>query len=171
MICGAIIACNGWLDVLIYTWTRREVIFGEPTDQDMGFDTFVLANRRGMGIVTTVEGGLQMKDADGGEKRMRGGRTESSSSTERFLDPASLKSDGDGAGGILYERTVEVKVERRGFRPRTMLPNAMRSVGGERGGDQSLGSNIKLELVNWGAEQPKSPDMRSVSPVSSLGTS
>lgn len=168
MICGAIISCNGWLDVLVYAWTRREVIFGEPTDQDMGFDTFVLANRRGMGVVTTVEGGLQTKET-AEEKRMRSvGRTDSSSSTERFLDPATMKDCS--AGGIMYERTVEVKVERRGFQPRTVLSNTNKgtTAGGAKGGDQTLASNVKLELVNWGTES-QSPGPRSFSPVSSLG--
>lgn len=38
---GAIITSNGWLDVLLYTYTRRIMIFSdEPPSDSNGFDTF-----------------------------------------------------------------------------------------------------------------------------------
>jgi hypothetical protein len=38
---GAMITSNGWLDVLLYTLTRRIMIFSdEPPSDDNGFDTF-----------------------------------------------------------------------------------------------------------------------------------
>lgn len=38
---GAMITSNGWLDVLLYAYTRRIMIFSdEPPPEDNGFDTF-----------------------------------------------------------------------------------------------------------------------------------
>lgn len=56
---GAMITSNGWLDVLLYTCTRRIMIFSdEPPSNDNGFDTFTpfwqFAPTR-FGAETTIE--------------------------------------------------------------------------------------------------------------------
>ena len=56
---GAMITSNGWLDVLLYTCTRRIMIFSdEPPSDDNGFDTFSpfwRANPTRFGGETTIE--------------------------------------------------------------------------------------------------------------------
>ncbi|KAL2759153.1 hypothetical protein ACRALDRAFT_2098986 [Sodiomyces alcalophilus JCM 7366] len=59
---GAIIACNGWLDALLYASTRRSILFSDkPPSQDTGLNTFSYlrtpANRR-FGNVVFVAGGV-----------------------------------------------------------------------------------------------------------------
>lgn len=56
---GAMITSNGWLDVLLYTLTRRIMIFSdEPPPEDNGFDTFATfwaEKPRRFGGETTIE--------------------------------------------------------------------------------------------------------------------
>lgn len=65
-IAGAMIACNGWLDVLMYTFTRRAIIFGDVADDKIGLDTYIFTGygMAGMGVVTTIEGGSGFEDSD-----------------------------------------------------------------------------------------------------------
>jgi hypothetical protein len=91
-IAGSMIACNGWLDVLLYSLTRRSIVFSDsaPGD-DFGIGTFWgIEKRTGIGTVTTIEAGAKL------------GRT---SSTENLYG-------GDGAGmGIKVGTTVNVRSE------------------------------------------------------------
>src|SRR6266487_4991103 len=59
-IAGSMIACNGWLDVLLYSLTRRSIVFSESAPgEDFGIQTFLGAGKgRGLGNVTTIEGGI-----------------------------------------------------------------------------------------------------------------
>lgn len=58
---GAMITSNGWLDVLLYTLTRRIMVFSdEPPPDDNGLDTFAAfwaENPKRFGGVCTVEAG------------------------------------------------------------------------------------------------------------------
>ena len=56
---GTMIACNGWLDVLLYTSTRADIVFAEhPDSDDIGLDTFAFMGKgHPFGTTTTVEGG------------------------------------------------------------------------------------------------------------------
>lgn len=62
---GAMITSNGWLDVLLYTVTRRIMIFSdEPPINDNGFDTFTTfwsEGPRRFGGECTVEAGAKSK--------------------------------------------------------------------------------------------------------------
>ena len=53
------IACNGWLDVLIYASTRAEIVFAEyPPGDEVGLETFAFMGKgHKFGNVTTVEAG------------------------------------------------------------------------------------------------------------------
>lgn len=56
-VAGAMIASNGWLDVLLYATTRREIVFGENLDQqNTGLETFAFygKNQR-FGTTTTIQ--------------------------------------------------------------------------------------------------------------------
>lgn len=57
---GAMIACNGWLDVLLYASTRRSILFSDaPPSQDTGIETFAFmrTEARRFGNVVFVSGG------------------------------------------------------------------------------------------------------------------
>ncbi|KAK0788093.1 hypothetical protein LTR75_012696 [Friedmanniomyces endolithicus] len=59
-VAGALITSNGWLDVLLYTVTRRALLFGsdEALDERSGvLDTFRLRPDAGFGVTTTIEAG------------------------------------------------------------------------------------------------------------------
>ncbi|CAK7228908.1 hypothetical protein SCUCBS95973_007040 [Sporothrix curviconia] len=63
---GALITSNGWLDVLLWGSTRRNIIFGDVGEEDVGISTFTFmrtpANRR-FGNMVWVEGGVNKNNA------------------------------------------------------------------------------------------------------------
>lgn len=79
---GTMIACNGWLDVLLYASTRADIVFAEvPPGEGTGLDTFnfmgkqVTGSRQGTTTSTsagTAHGGnesriaLRVRSPDGG---------------------------------------------------------------------------------------------------------
>jgi hypothetical protein len=64
---GTMIACNGWLDVLLYASTRADIVFNEyPPGEDVGLDTFVFLGKGiKFGTVTTVEAGDRRRSTGG----------------------------------------------------------------------------------------------------------
>lgn len=78
VVAGTMIACNGWLDVLLYASTRSDIVFSEdPPGENTGLETFAFLGKggRGMGTVTTIEAGLPQRDWSGrGSFRSRFGR-------------------------------------------------------------------------------------------------
>jgi len=121
---GSMIACNGWLDVLLYSTTRRSIVFSsEAPSQDTGIETFAFMRtppQRKFGNVVFVSGG---QDPDGktrrwknwSEKVMRNPgkcgklKVENGSST-------SLTGFGMGQGAVMgmaiqCETTTSVSVE------------------------------------------------------------
>ncbi|OAL05881.1 integral membrane protein-like protein [Phaeosphaeriaceae sp. SRC1lsM3a] len=100
---GAMITSNGWLDVLLYTLTRRIMIFSdEPPAENNGFDTFApfwAAPARRFGGECTVSAQTT---------RPRGrSRVTLQSSTESSEDLFSIKGGKD----IKLVTTTEVKSE------------------------------------------------------------
>ena len=67
---GTLIACNGWLDVLLYASTRADIVFAElPPGDDTGLETFAFMGKgHNLGTVTTIQGGT-------GRSRSRLGRS------------------------------------------------------------------------------------------------
>ena len=53
---GTMIACNGWLDVLLYASTRADIVFSElPPGDDTGLETFAFMGRgHRLGTTTTI---------------------------------------------------------------------------------------------------------------------
>lgn len=72
---GSMIACNGWLDVLLYTGTRSHIVFAsDPPTEDIGLDTFAFMGKgHKFGTTTTVEGGQRGGSRVGGGRRSQGG--------------------------------------------------------------------------------------------------
>jgi hypothetical protein len=58
-IAGTMIACNGWLDVLLYASTRADIVFSEyPPGEETGLETFAFMGKgHRLGTVTTIEAG------------------------------------------------------------------------------------------------------------------
>ena len=58
-VAGAMITCNGWLDVLLYTLTRQGLLFGGemPAENARAIETFRIRPDDAFGTVTTIEAG------------------------------------------------------------------------------------------------------------------
>ncbi|KAH6645756.1 G protein-coupled glucose receptor regulating Gpa2-domain-containing protein, partial [Truncatella angustata] len=74
---GSMIASNGWLDVVLFSWTRSSIIFApSPGSADTGLSTFAFMRTpptRRYGNMIWVQGGSRA-DRDTGERRQnRGG--------------------------------------------------------------------------------------------------
>lgn len=55
---GTMIACNGWLDVILYASTRADIVFSEfPPGPNTGIDTFTFIGKASLGTTTTIIGG------------------------------------------------------------------------------------------------------------------
>ncbi|KAF1913921.1 integral membrane protein-like protein [Ampelomyces quisqualis] len=148
---GAMIASNGWLDVLLYTLTRRIMIFSdEPPPENNGFDTFATfwnAQPRRFGGECTVS-------AQGTQPRGR----------SRVTLPSSNESSDDlfaGATGrdIKLVTTTEVRsepaapedyeemeMEKRRARPRSPVG---------RWSEDSIELSFKMEEVPHGMVTPR----------------
>ena len=72
---GTMIACNGWLDVLLYASTRADIVFNEyPPGEDVGLDTFAFMGKgHKFGTVTTVEAGDRGGSRLAATRRSHGG--------------------------------------------------------------------------------------------------
>jgi len=64
-VAGSMIACNGWLDVVLYASTRSEIVFGEdPTRENNGLETFAfLGKGHTMGTITTVQASAHQRNS------------------------------------------------------------------------------------------------------------
>ncbi|KZL76653.1 integral membrane protein [Colletotrichum incanum] len=125
---GAMIACNGWMDVVLYSSTRRSIVFSSegPPTQDVGLETFTFmcSTPPKFGNTTIVVGGAGPngkkkscskwcdKLARKGPKssRIKGLKVECSESTD------SMRGLGTGESSVLgmsiqYETTTTVSVE------------------------------------------------------------
>jgi hypothetical protein len=122
-VAGSMIACNGWLDTLLYSFTRRGIVFGEsPPSNAIGIETFWgLEKRRGFGTTTTIEAGGASNltsIAAGRESKLHRGivQASSSDSTENLyvmgrINSTKDKGSSDAVMGIKAETTVCVQRE------------------------------------------------------------
>ncbi|OBT40879.1 hypothetical protein VE00_08804 [Pseudogymnoascus sp. WSF 3629] len=121
-VAGSMIACNGWLDVLLYATTRADIVFtAYPPSDDIGLETFAFMGKgHTFGTVTTVEAGPRGASRLGGGRRSQGG-----DSVENLygLDKIKVKGEvtvsvDDGRG--IRQRTAEhsaVEIENSWDRP------------------------------------------------------
>ncbi|TVY44157.1 hypothetical protein LSUB1_G001690 [Lachnellula subtilissima] len=62
---GTLIACNGWLDVLLYASSRADIVFAELPGEETGLETFAFMGKgHNLGTTTTIQAG-------GGRSRSR----------------------------------------------------------------------------------------------------
>jgi hypothetical protein len=61
---GTMIACNGWLDVLLYASTRADIVFSEfAPGEETGLETFAFMGKgHKLGTVTTIEANAHAHD-------------------------------------------------------------------------------------------------------------
>jgi hypothetical protein len=88
---GTMIACNGWLDVLLYASTRADIVFAEyPPGEEVGLETFAFMGKgHKFGTVTTVEAGQRVGS------RLAGRRSHDGDSVENLygLDQIGIKGE------------------------------------------------------------------------------
>jgi hypothetical protein len=95
-VAGSMIACNGWLDVLLYASTRADIVFSElPPGEETGLETFVFMGKgHELGTVTTIHGGGTKRGSNGGGSGGTGGngrvRKSTSASTEHLYGLGSI---------------------------------------------------------------------------------
>lgn len=91
-VAGSMIACNGWLDALLYTTTRADIVFSTyPPSEDIGLDTFAFMGKgHSFGTVTTVEAGQR------GVSRLAGGRrSQGGDSVENLYGLDAIRIEGE----------------------------------------------------------------------------
>jgi len=100
---GTMIACNGWLDVLLYASTRADIVFSEyPPGEETGLETFAFMGKgHRLGTVTTIQAGERGPSR---LTRRSGGR---SASVENLYGLDQI--------GIKGEVTVVVDVQEHGL--------------------------------------------------------
>ena len=98
-IAGAMITSNGWLDVLLYTLTRRALLFGPnvPDEHVRAIDTFRLRPDQAYGTTTTIEANNRLSRA-GSRRRAQAGSAHDS--TEELCD-----------WGVKAQTVVQVRTE------------------------------------------------------------
>lgn len=122
-VAGSMIACNGWLDVLLYASTRADIVFSEfAPGEETGLETFAFMGKgHSLGTTTTIEAGVlksaKMKGNGGSGNLGRRGHAPSDSTDNLYkmgdISVAknvnvrvSIARDGElGIGG--YQRVGE----------------------------------------------------------------
>lgn len=128
---GCMIASNGWLDVVLFSWTRSSIIFAPtPDSADTGLDTFAFMrtpHSRRYGNMIWVQGGSSGVGGGGGAAGDRQGRggwwkiggdrgdQKSRGKTSRWPDgPGSTSQEslrGAGINEIQMDTVTSVVVE------------------------------------------------------------
>jgi hypothetical protein len=113
---GAMIASAGWLDVVLYSWTRRGIVFsGEAPPQDTGLDTFAFMRtpvERQFGNLVFVSGGA----AEGEGRRWAGWNGKVVSGARlRTLTGVGRRRGAAVGGGSLGNRSKETVASMKGF--------------------------------------------------------
>jgi hypothetical protein len=104
---GSMIACNGLLDVILYSTTRHSILFSDFQSEEVGLETFNFRPPFGkgrFGNTTTIEAGDRRGSSMGGRMGKSSGR-ESGESLENLYGLDRLGADQIGIKG---EVTVSV---------------------------------------------------------------
>jgi hypothetical protein len=107
---GTMIACNGWLDVILYASTRADIVFSErPPGQDTGLETFAfMGTGHRLGNVTTIEASATLpphnRSATRGASRLKMSRS-------RVSNSGDSAENLYGLGEIAVKGEVTVSVD------------------------------------------------------------
>lgn len=108
-VAGSMIACNGWLDVLLYATTRADIVFTSyPPSDSIGLETFAFMGKgHTFGTITTVEARQK------GGSRLGGRRSQGGDSVENLYGLDEIRIKG--------EVTVSVNDKRHGAVERSRI--------------------------------------------------
>ncbi|OAA65562.1 Glucose receptor Git3 [Niveomyces insectorum RCEF 264] len=102
---GALITSNGWLDVLLWSSTRRSLVFGDVDEEELGFETFSFVrtppNRR-FGNIVWVEGGANRGAAHDRHSQNTSSNSSSSHTSTKNSSRSSSRSR-EYASGLIGE--------------------------------------------------------------------
>ncbi|RDL40474.1 Family A G protein-coupled receptor-like protein [Venustampulla echinocandica] len=88
---GTMIACNGWLDVLLYASTRADIVFAElPPSEETGLGTFVFMGRSLQEPGMAVSQGVQSESRIGFARK-----SQESVNTERLYSMGNISIKGE----------------------------------------------------------------------------
>ncbi|PMD36690.1 hypothetical protein L207DRAFT_532294 [Hyaloscypha variabilis F] len=116
---GTMIACNGWLDVILYASTRADIVFSEcaPGD-DTGLETFAFMGKgHKLGTTTTIEAGLSQNRSAARAMSRSASRVASRGASRLGKRSGRGSSSGDsvenlyGLGEIAIKGEVTVSVD------------------------------------------------------------
>lgn len=135
-VAGSMIASNGWLDVLLYATTRREIVFGEEIDQqDTGLETFAFYGKgQRFGTTTTIEGNSNRPKR---HERNTSNRVRLSDSVENLYSMRDIQVKG--------EVTVKVEDGRNDLQRRDRITSS-----------ESIGGNSREDGNEWDTRSVKS---------------
>lgn len=112
------IACNGWLDVLLYASTRADIVFSEyPPGEETGLETFAFMGKgHRLGTVTTIEAGSRIGRRSAGGGRGSGLGREIGASVENLygLDQIGIKGEVTVVVDVLEHGLVRMDQDRIG---------------------------------------------------------
>lgn len=97
---GTLIACNGWLDVILYASTRADIVFSEyPPGDETGLETFAFMGKgHRLGTTTTIQGGTakdQFRASSRAASRMGRGRKNSTDSVDNLYSLGEIAVKGE----------------------------------------------------------------------------
>lgn len=99
---GTLIACNGWLDVLLYASTRADIVFAELPGEETGLETFAFMGKgHNLGTTTTIQAG-------GSKSRSRIGRSLDGESMIHLQEMGRIGVKGE----VTVVRTDAIRPER-----------------------------------------------------------
>ncbi|KAH8726824.1 G protein-coupled glucose receptor regulating Gpa2-domain-containing protein [Phaeosphaeriaceae sp. PMI808] len=134
---GAMITSNGWLDVLLYTVTRRIMIFSdEPPDDNNGIDTFAtfwIEKPRRFGGQTTVSALNAQKRTHGFSRVTLQSTSESSDDLCATNDIKLVTTTEVRSEPAMPEDYEEMEAEARKKRPRSPVGRWSEDTHGSRG--------------------------------------
>lgn len=112
---GTMIACNGWLDVLLYASTRAEIVFSEfPPGEETGLETFAFMGKgHKLGTVTTIVANAHAHDKTA--SRLGAGRRAGESVENLYgLDQIGIKGEVTVSSEIVKSNVVGAPSKERG---------------------------------------------------------
>ncbi|KAA8567517.1 hypothetical protein MFRU_048g00170 [Monilinia fructicola] len=138
-VAGSMIACNGWLDVLLYASTRADIVFSEyPPGEETGLETFAFMGKgHSLGTTTTIEaGGLTSQGLRGNRGSGNMGRRGhgSSDSTDNLYKMGDIS--------VAKNVSVRVSIAREG---ELGIGGYSRGVGGSKDDSEDHGSDSGWE--------------------------
>jgi hypothetical protein len=112
-VAGTMIACNGWLDVLLYASTRSEIVFSEfPPSEETGLETFAFMGKgHRLGTVTTIQAGDKNKTGSRVGARKRAGE-----SVENLYGLNQIGIKGEVTVSTEASSKQDIRVDDRGDR-------------------------------------------------------